>query len=112
MKGSDALTARAARVINPSPVIQQEAHDVHMPIVAGLVQGCPATVVPRVQRVALSYEVLDTTQTALDASAVQQSLPNVIASVPLVHPRRAQTALQLLILLQPLGPALGIALAL
>lgn len=31
----------------------------------------------------LSHEVLDTTQTALDASAVQQGLPNVIAPVPL-----------------------------
>lgn len=35
------------------------------------------------QQTHLPYEVLDTTQTALDAGSVQQGLPNVIAPVPL-----------------------------
>lgn len=82
MQGGYALTALAARIVNHSPPVQQEANNVcrqgmcispqscrqtfpqcvpaaplplltQMPIVAGLVQGSPATVVPGAQRVAL-----------------------------------------------------------
>lgn len=81
VQGSDALTALAARVVHRGPVVQQEADDVcgtgnvsqrpapcsdpslcvtdpwptltQMPVVAGLMQGCPTTVVPRVQGVTL-----------------------------------------------------------
>lgn len=81
VQGSDALTALASRVVHCSPVVQQEADNVcgpgdmnqlpdrsgtcpphastpgpgltQMPIVAGLMQRCPTTVVPRVQGVAL-----------------------------------------------------------
>lgn len=110
MQGGDAITPLATWVIHCCSMVQKEANNLKMSIVACFMERCPAAVVSGIQGMALLHKILDTTQLAFNASSVQQGLSHVIAPVPLVHLPPAHTALKLLIFFQLLRQAVSIIL--